>query len=211
MDSKILRWRCIGDSALVGLVMFLGGLLVSTPAVAARDNFADPCQQPFLGRACPANSRHHIFFFGGSMSDSAIYWTNRTRSASYNKVSGWTTASTTHHDSADLHLLYTPNGFPDPGLVGLYTCQTTGSSGSCDHAHVRYNSAYWNSFSGSERWGLTCHEIGHSVGLTHPLDAGQPNDVNTCNCLVQGVSNAAQSPYLGSHNSWHMTSESFYN
>lgn len=73
-------------------------------------------------KPCPANSRHHIFYYGSTMTSSAIYWTNQTRSDSYNQVPGWSTASTEYHGSSDVHMMLSGNGdgMP-PRTTGFYS------------------------------------------------------------------------------------------
>lgn len=174
-------------------------------SLASERNFnSSGCTYAGPPEPCPANSTHHIFFFGASMSSSAIYWTNKTRTDSYNNVPGWSTASTAYHGSSDLHMIYTNT--LDSDTYGIYSCSTIGSGGVCDHGHVEYNAQLWPDLSGSQRQSLACHETGHSVGLAHPLSSGQQDDPDIFHCMVQ----AGWPMYLGDHNIWHMTSEPYY-
>jgi hypothetical protein len=53
----------------------------------------------------------------------------------------------------------------DSGVDGSYTCQAFNSAGECERAAVRIN---FNNMNSNNDWKQTsCHELGHSVGLTH--------------------------------------------
>ncbi|MET4078663.1 hypothetical protein [Janibacter sp. UYMM211] len=195
------------------------GVLISTVLLAATGVMAAPTVSANFNeqgcaygdaKPCPANSRHHIFYYGDSMSSSATYWTNATRSDSYNNVPGWTTARTEYHGSSDVHMMLSGNGDGIPGnLSGHYSCSEIGSGRVCDHGHVRIRSSAFDALDGSERQSLLCHEIGHSVGLTHPADDGQVDNPSEFHCMTN--SSAVYPPFLGTHNTGHMQDESYYN
>lgn len=53
------------------------------------------------------------------------------------------------------------------GVMGLTTCGSTTSGGRCQQAHVRLNVRFFNAQNtAADRW-LSCHEIGHAIGLRH--------------------------------------------
>lgn len=53
----------------------------------------------------------------------------------------------------------------DPGVDGSYTCVEFNSAGECERALTRLNPS--NMSSDSDWKQSACHELGHSVGLTH--------------------------------------------
>lgn len=54
--------------------------------------------------------------------------------------------------------------------VGLAVCVSLASGNKCEKHEVRYDLSYWNVINNdgnARRRNLACHEIGHTVGLTH--------------------------------------------
>jgi hypothetical protein len=72
------------------------------------------------------------------------------------------------------------NGAISGDTVGTTWCDATVSSNNqlCDQEYVRVETAYWNSH-------VFCHEIGHSVGLTHgnQADPNQPISSPDLGCM----------------------------
>ncbi len=57
---------------------------------------------------------------------------------------------------------------PDPeGLNGLTTCRSITADGACRRHDVWYDSSYTSSVSEGAQRVLACHELGHTVSLTH--------------------------------------------
>lgn len=77
------------------------------------------------------------------------------------------------------------------GVIGLYTCQELTAGDRCQCANLRFSTAYIDDASTWEERSLTCHEIGHSVGLRHRSEDG---------CMDTG----AAPSYLSSHDSAHL-------
>lgn len=176
-------------------------LLVAMPG--ANGNFNDEgCFSYGLELPCPADSKHHIYFYLG-LPGRFVTATETSRLQSYDQGGGWTTVQTTHHDSSDAHFM--DDNLP-PGAVGEYTCSVLYGGGRCDHAHIRYDVAAADDLSDDELQSLACHETGHSVGLSHPEDDGQPDDPNVYHCMVID----GWPRFLGSHNVWHLQSPPFY-
>ncbi len=62
---------------------------------------------------------------------------------------------------------------PFPGADAAVDCQhTAGSAGqeTCKHWWLSYNGSFTDGYSAATLEGLACHEIGHTVGLTHTHD-----------------------------------------
>lgn len=66
------------------------------------------------------------------------------------------------------------------GVLGIYNCLVTVTSANrCGAARIRLNTDLLDTF--SRRMKTSCHEVGHSVGLTHTSAYG--------GCMVSGYSN----------------------
>lgn len=66
------------------------------------------------------------------------------------------------------------------GVLGIYNCLATVTSANrCGAARIRLNTDLLDTF--SRRMKTSCHEVGHSVGLTHTSAYG--------GCMVSGYSN----------------------
>jgi hypothetical protein len=66
-------------------------------------------------------------------------------------------------------------GTPTDNVLGREDCQTWTSGGECTQSFITLDTAEmaWRSYTTNGQQGITCHEIGHSLGLTH-------NTTNDC-------------------------------
>ncbi|WP_300679913.1 hypothetical protein [Nocardioides sp.] len=76
---------------------------------------------------------------------------------------------------AALDANWTTNGIT--GMGGVTTCATITPGNRCQQAHVRISTLYFNAHTVTPRRWITCHEIGHALGLAHrALTAGCMDD-----------------------------------
>lgn len=195
---------------------------------AAADNFAvnpthgdnpnvgDCDNQNLTSHVCVADSTVHTV--GMDLGPLMTEATNATLFESYDTTNLTIVDGFSHTETVDVWY-YVNDALPE-GVVGANRCNvanTSLSDSSCNHSHVAYHGDYlqalgWNgsgTLNENRRRKLACHETGHTVGLTHGVDAHPtaiPNtNVNTLQCMVQGT---YDSPPIGvgGHNVAHIQS-----
>jgi hypothetical protein len=141
--------------------------------------------------------------------------TNATLFQSYDTTDLTIVDGSAHTGSVDVWY-YVNDNLPD-GVVGANRCNVAASDSTCNHSHAAYHGDYleelgWNgpgTLNADRRRKLACHETGHTVGLTHGINA-YPNaisnsNVSTLQCMVQGTYDNPPIG-MGSHNVAHVNS-----
>lgn len=179
-------------TALAVLCAVLFGVFTASALANFRE---EGCPPGDLGPCLADNSFHEVFFYLGPRLAAA---TQRTLTQSYD-TTDLTISRTTDHAQADVAY-----GVQDlPGSIGLYECVAWVAGNRCDHAHVYYDGPEVANYSDSDLQALACHETGHSVGLLHPADEGQPNNPRDFFCMIQG-GYPGKPRFLGPHNTGHI-------
>lgn len=157
------RWRRL---LIVGALVGLGAFIVLTDRPAEGNTFgpsgcckyADSSYHTWLESAVPDGNQAWRTYVSSSFSQDyeptdmstgeVFYHENWSLTYPYVDVSWWT------------------ESLPPP-KIGTASCNKTvsGDTSKCDHWHVKFN--YPTSSSSTTRHHTACHEIGHSVGLSH--------------------------------------------
>lgn len=81
------------------------------------------------------------------------------------------------------------NFFPGFGLLGIAWCDNHIDTVRCDQHYAFVDDDVTPNYGGTGFTMNACHEIGHTVGLTHPVDAApsQSNGDDRFKCMNQGI------------------------
>lgn len=173
-------------SPKVLLLMLLSATVVSVtmPQVLA-NNFGPNSD----GDCCLyANNYFHEFFYYDLRSDS-VSATNWSRQNNFDPTTVQTNRTYSHDDS-DLSVI---DGVYDENWAGRYACVDVSNSNPnlCHHAHVWFDYEDWSSFNWDSQRHVACHEIAHSLGLSH----------RNWGCIEQGALNEF---HLSGHDKDHL-------
>lgn len=85
------------------------------------------------------------------------------------------------------------------GIIGLATCvslsPTAGKTNRCEKFVVRYDTSYTSGATGTQRFSLACHEIGHTTGLKHG---------STDSCMTGNETTSSSQTGLTNHDIAHL-------
>lgn len=172
---------------LIGFSLFLFALLSTNLTTASADPFGTNTSEtpPFAD-----NSLHNYCFVGITES----YWVNPLTSA-MNKLASQTVMSTgvqlSCNEDADVRFFRSDNS-DLAGSLGVTFCNKwTQIPGICAGFHVVLNADLLTSTSYRQK--TACHEVGHSVGLSHGPTYG--------GCMISGLSTIN---YYSSHHVDHI-------
>lgn len=155
-------------------------------------------------RPCWQTNKNIYVFYDANLPE---VWRDAVRAVrrdELNPLPGWQTYYGSHAD-ADVH--YLRDDAIGTNVMGEYFCSELGSTGYCDHAHVRFNHGFttmWETL----RKKVACHETGHSVGLHHRDPAVAT--IATYGCMISGKQMGNYTGDLANHNRWHMQNSAPY-
>ena len=183
--------------------LFVAAALVMTNAVAAQANWSGATGLTGCGSGSPVNmadgGTHYFNYVSlNSAVQSAVAW---SRTYNYDPTDVNTGYDSTIDSTTDVivrnqdYTTYCGFDWHSPtsgGTIGLATCDSL-SGLRCEQHTVRFDLSYFNAASQPNERGVACHEIGHTLGLTHrDADNG---------CMK---TSAPQNTYLTDHDEAHL-------
>ncbi|KRE60147.1 matrixin family metalloprotease [Nostocoides sp. Soil756] len=149
--------------------------LVMTNAVAAHANFSGANGKTGCSGGSPVNmadgGTHNFNYVSlNSAVQSAVAW---SRTYNYDSTDVNTGYDSTLDPTTDVivrnqdYTTYCGFSWHPGSTVGLTTCDSLSGGFKCESHTVRFDISYFNAANQSQERGLACHEIGHSLGLTH--------------------------------------------
>jgi len=115
-------------------------------------------------------------YYYGSPGTNYTDATNWTRQENINPTDMYTGSEA--HDYSHVHV---QDDHYNATWSGLTTCPVYAGDGKCQHWHVKYDQAGYETDTDTERRTIACHETGHTTGLDHReygcMESGQFSQV----------------------------------
>lgn len=186
--------------SVVVAVVVPGGPVEATNFVTVNSSDWHECVTS-TARPCMGDTVNHDYYGGylgpsmGNATFEALYLTYDTTNVNVVVTSPYQSNPWT-----DIVFTYGPLAGT---TVGLYQCDDDLSGWRCDRSIITYDDVDIASYTGSQLRRLACHEIGHSLGLTHGSDAkdNYDNGDDELGCLQTPLQDGV---YLLNHGTRHI-------